>query len=408
MPAVLRHRDFRLLFAAQAASTLGDAVVVVALALYVTGRTRSAGDLGIILAAKSLPFVGLLLLGGVLADRLPRRRIIVFADSTRGALHALLALLIALGRPAVWQIATIEALYGVAQAFYQPALTGLAPATTPEDEIGSGRALMESVQNLGNLIGPLVATALVLGLGAWEAFALDALTFALSVGLTARIHGRSRGEAGGEPDSLLAELRGGFHEVRSRRWVWATISVFSLVLLALLAQWDALAPGVARDRYGSAAVFGFVESALGVGALAGALTALRWRPRRPLRTGFPMMVFWPLTALLFAVHAPVVAVCACGVAAGVAFALFVIWWETALAGHIPPRALSRVSAWDWMGSLGLMPIGYAVAGPLASALGPRGVLAAGSLLAIGLLGLGFAPRETRELPYPSSSVARSA
>src|SRR5947209_19054089 len=118
---VLRHRDFRYLFLGQAASTLGDRIVIVALALYVTQQTGSATDLGIILFAQTLPLVGLLLIGGVWADRLPRHRIMIATDASRAVLHGLLAALILLGRAAVWQIAVIEALFGAAQAFFQPA-----------------------------------------------------------------------------------------------------------------------------------------------------------------------------------------------------------------------------------------------------------------------------------------------
>jgi MFS family permease len=410
---VLRLRDFRYLFAGQAASAVGDRIVVVALALYVTQRTGSASALGIILFAQSLPLVALLLFGGVLADRLPRQLIMVGTDAARAVLHGTLALLILTGSPAVWEIAVIEALFGSAQAFFQPAYTGLIPQTVPERLIPEARALTETMANLAFVIGPAIATALVLGLGAGEAFALDAASFVFSAALLLRVRPRSRGETR-STESVLAGLRGGWREVRSRRWVWVTIAVFTGSVLCVFAQWYALAPLIARHVYGSAAVFGLLEGLGGLGALLGAVLAIVWRPRHPLFSGLVLILLWPINDGLFALHAPVAAVAATSVGMGASWGLLGIWWETALAQHIPARALSRVSAYDWMGSLALLPLGYLLAGPLADALGAQVVLGVGSLLGLVLLGLGLLPRETRKLGYPdpveepSSPVAMSA
>lgn len=412
---VLRHRDFRFLFAGQAASVIGDRIVVVALALYITQRTGSATDLGVVLFAQSLPLVTLLLFGGVWADRLPRHRIMVATDGLRALLHAGLAALILLGTARIWQLVVIEALFGAAQAFFQPAYSGLLPQTVPEELIQDARALTETMANLAFLLGPAIATGLVLGVGAGEAFALDAASFVFSAAMLLRVRPRPRGgrrrQAG-----VLAELRGGWQQVRARRWVWVTIAVFTGSILCVYAQWYALAPNIARTLYGSAGVFGLLESLAGVGAVIGAVVALRWRPRHPLFSGLLMVLSWPVNDLLFALGAPVAAVGATSLVVGFGFSLLMIWWETALAQHIPPSALSRVSAWDWMGSLALLPIGYLLAGPLADAFGARTVLGAGAVLGLALLALGVLPRETRELGYadyapeaePSSRSAISA
>src|SRR6266480_260366 len=149
---VLRHRDFRYLFLGQSASVIGDRAVVVAIALFVTLRTGSATDLGLVLAAQSLPLVLLLLFGGVWADRLQRHRIMVVTDLIRAGLHALLAALIFSGAVEIWQLVVIEAAFGAAQAFFQPAYTGLLPQTVPESMIQDARALTESMANLAFLL----------------------------------------------------------------------------------------------------------------------------------------------------------------------------------------------------------------------------------------------------------------
>jgi MFS family permease len=401
---VLRHRDFRYLFLGQAASVLGDRAVIVALALFVTLRTGSPTDLGMILGAQALTLVALLLVGGVWADRLPRHRIMIATDLVRGTLHAALAVLILTGAVRVWQIVVIEALYGAAEAFFQPAYSGLVPQTVPEPMIQDARALTETTANLAFLIGPAIATALVLGIGAGEAFALDAATFALSALLLARVRPRPRGDRR-VPGSMFHELRGGWREVRSRTWVWATIAAFTGAELCVYSQWYALAPAIARQAYGGAGVFGVLESIVGVGAVCGALVGLVWRPARPLWAGMLLVLAWPLLAVLFALEAPLALVVVLAFATGFGFTLLVIWWETALARHIPADALSRVSAWDWMGSLALLPAGFLVAGPVADALGLRVVLGVGSVLGFVMLGCALLPRATRDLESEQPSSA---
>jgi len=397
---VLRHPDFKYLFLGQAASMVGDRVVVVALALFITQRTGSPTDLGFVLGAQTVPLVALLLFGGVWADRLPRHRIMIATDLTRAALHGLLAILIFAGAVQIWQLVVIEALFGSAQAFFQPAYSGLIPQTVPESLIQDAKALTESVSNVAFLAGPALATALVLGIGAGEAFAFDAVTFIFSALLLLRVHPRPRG-APAPAGSLLHELRSGLREVRSRSWVWVTIVVFTGAVLCVYAPWYSLAPVIARDTYGGAGVFGVLESVAGLGAVIGAVLALRWRPARPLRTGLLLVFAWPLQDGMFALGAPLPAVVLGAFATGFGFSLLMIWWETALAHHIPPSAISRVSAWDWMGSLALLPVGYLVAGPLASVLGPETVLGVGSAIGLVLLAVGLTPRATRELrPTP--------
>jgi MFS family permease len=144
-------------------------------------------------------------------------------------------------------------------------------------------------------------------------------------------------------------------------------------------------------------VFGVLESVAGLGAVVGAIIGVRWKPARPLRAGMLLVLAWPVQDGVFALGAPLALVVVCAFATGFGFSLLMIWWETALARHIPAHALSRVSAWDWMGSLALLPVGYLLAGPLAATFGARTVLGVGSAIGFVLLLLALVPRSTREL-----------
>jgi MFS family permease len=392
---VFRHREFRLLLAGQTASTLGDRIVFVALALYVTD-IGSPSDVGIVLAAHALPLVAFLLIGGVWADRLPRHRVMVVTDLVRFALHAGLAALIFSGSVEIWMIAVIEALFGTAEAFFRPAYTGLIPQTVPEREIQTAKAAFSTVETAAEFAGPALATALVLGVGPGYAFAIDAATFLVSAAFLLPLRPRERG-ALGERTTVLSELREGWAEVRSRDWIWVIILAFSLALLTSFGPWQTLGATVSIEHYDTRATFGIAASAMGAGTILGALIGFRWRPRRPMRTGMLLALPWPGSFALFALGLPVAVLLPIFTVAGTCIALFGIWWETALAERVPPHVLSRVSAYDWMGSLALLPVGYVLAGPLGEQLGATEVLVGGSLLALVFLSSALTVRDVRAL-----------
>ncbi len=398
---VLGHRDFRFLWLAQSASVIGDHIVLVALALYVVSLTGSATDLGLVLAAQALPLVTLLLFGGVWADRLPRHRVMIATDLVRFALHALLAVLIFSGSVQIWELIVIEMLFGAAEAFFRPAANGLLPQTVPEPDIQQATAITTMSNNVAEFAGPALATVLVLGAGAGWAFALDAATFVVSALLLTRVHPRERGIAPAAETAARAsvwdEIREGFREVRAHAWVWATLASFCMALFCGLAPWFVLGPLVAREQYGHIGVYGVAEAALGFGTILGSLLGIGWRPRFPMRMAMLAILLWPLAAILFAAGVTLFAVVPATIIGGGGIALFDVWWLTALAERMPPEKLSRVTSYDWMVSLGLLPLGYAIAGPLAGSLGAVNVLLGGLVLAIVAFALGLLPRETRGL-----------
>jgi MFS family permease len=396
LPRLWRETDFRWLFLSQAISTTGDRLVLVALALLVTERTGSTTDLGIVVAAQTAALVTFLLVGGVWADRLPRHRIMVSTDLIRAALHALLAALIFANALAIWQLVAIEVGFGAAEAFFRPAYSGLVPQTVPEELIQEANAANGFAQTLAEFAGPALATALVLTLGTGAAFAIDAATFLLSAGLLALVRPRPRGEQPRRAP-LLAELRDGWREVRSRAWVWVTIAVFAVHLVLGFAPYVVLGPTVAADRYGDPGLWAWVAASIGLGTATGALLALRWRPRLPLRTGILATVPFGLVLLAFSLGVPLALVLPSAVVAGIGLALFGVWWETALAQRIPPEALSRVASYDWMGSFALLPPGLVLIGVLAGQLGAATVMGVAGALGALLVLAALLPRETRRL-----------
>jgi len=309
-------------------------------------------------------------------------------DLVRAGAHTLLAVLIFTGSVTVWMIVLIELLYGAAEAFFRPAYTGLVPQTVPEELVQEANAATSVINTVAEFLGPALATALVLGIGAGWAFTLDAGTFLVSAWFLLRLRPRSRGErvAGG---SLVHELRAGWTEFRARAWVWGTVAIFCLLLMVALAPYFVLGPTVAEDVYGGRAVYGLLAAAMGVGTIGGSLIGFRWRPARPLLAGMVMTLGWPAAIALFAAGAPLAVLAVVFLLSGTGIALFEVWWQTALQQRIPPHALSRVASYDWMGSLALLPLGYLLAGPIGEALGETEVLLAGGALGVLIAALGF-------------------
>jgi MFS family permease len=392
----LSSKDFRLLWLSQTASVVGDGLILVAVGLFVTRLTGDPSDVGLVLTAYSAPLVVFLLIGGVVADRLPRQLVMMTSDVFRGLLHASLAVLIATGVVAVWHMVVVGLLFGSAEAFFRPAYTGLVPQTVPEDQIQSAQALGGLSREVATFVSPALATALVLSVGGAAAFGLDALTFAVSAALLSRVHARPRGQLVA-PAGMVRELAEGWKAVRSRGWVWATIASFSLSLLVALAPFFVLGAAVAQQVYGSSSVYGLANAAWGVGTMSGALLGARWRPRRPMRAAVLAAAPWPGCISVFALGPPRAVLYGAMAMSGLGIGLFAVWWETALAQRIPPHLLSRVSAWDWMGSLALLPLGYLLAGPVGSVVGESRLMVVGGAIGVAATALALLPRSTRTL-----------
>jgi hypothetical protein len=301
------------------------------------------------------------------------------SDLVRAALHGLLAVLIATGTVQIWHMVVIGLFYGTAEAFFRPAYTGLVPQTVPERDIQPAQALGGLSSEVAEMASPALATLLVLGVGGSVAFGIDAATFLLSAALLSRIRPRDRG-ATGESGTLVQELAQGWSALKERPWALWTIVGFSVAVFTALAPFYVVGATVARQEYGSEAVFGWANAAFGVGTVSGALLAARWRPYRPMRTGLMAASPWAVAIAVYGTGLSVILAYAAMVVGGLGLGCFIVWWETALATRVPAHLLSRVSAWDWMGSLALLPLGYVISGSVARLLGSRPMLVGGGIV----------------------------
>jgi MFS family permease len=363
---VLRTREFRLLFSGQAVSVLGDRMAVVALAFAVLEIGGSTSDVGLVLAAGAFPLVATVLAGGVVADRTSRRAVMVTADLVRVASQGAMAALLIAGVAEVWMLALVAGVTGAATGFFGPASTGLLPEVVLAEQLQPANGLRASAVSTGEILGPVLGGVLVAAAGAGWAIAADAATFAISAACLSTLRLPARVAA--QPSSFVADLRQGWVAFRSRKWVWTFVAYFAIVNL-LWGAWGVLGPVVAERDLGGAAAWGTILAAVGVGALVGSLLATRVKPRRPLLLAALAdgLFVLPLASLAAANSVPLIACAAALSGAGMAVAIAV--WESTLQRHIPGESLSRVSSYDWFGSLAFYPLGLAIWGPVAALIG---------------------------------------
>jgi MFS family permease len=408
---VLRTREFRLLFSGQAISVLGDRMGVLALAFAVLEIGGSASDVGLVLAAGAFPLVATVLAGGVVADRVSRRAVMVVADLVRVASQGAMAALLIAGVAEVWMLALLAGVTGAATGFFSPASTGLLPEVVLAEQLQPANALRASAVSTGEILGPVVGGVLVAAAGAGWAIAIDAVTFAVSAACLAMLRVPKRVAA--QRSSFVADLREGWVAFRSRRWVW-TFVVYFAIGNVLWGAWSALGPIVAIRDLGGAAAWGTILAAVGVGALAGSLLAAHVKPRRPLLFAALADGLFALP-LAFLAAAPPVPLIACGaLLSGAGMALAISVWESTLQRHVPGESLSRVSSYDWFGSLAFYPLGLAVWGPVAAVIGVSvslwlafGLAVALTLALLSVPDIRHLPAAAPPVPAPPPSPAGS-
>jgi MFS family permease len=363
---VLRGREFRLLFAGQAVSGLGHQMAGIALAFAVLEVGGSASAVGLVLGAGTLALVASLLAGGVVADRTSRRAVMLGADLVRVASQGATAALLILGSPAPWLLAALAAASGAAAGFFMPAATGMLPEVVPDDQLQPANGLRATANSVGEIVGPLTAGLLVAGVGAGWAVAVDAGTFAVSAACLALLRPPQRVVS--RAASFVADLRAGWRAFVARRWVWTFVAYFG-VSTTLWGAIGVLGPVTAERDLGGAAAWGVVLGAFGVGSLVGSLLATRAAPGRPLVFVAGMEALFALPLAFLAVPTPVALLAVGAVVSGLGVTMGESVWESTLQRHIPGESLSRVSSYDWFGSFAFYPLGLAIWGPLASAVG---------------------------------------
>jgi len=428
--AALGEPEFRRLFLGQAISVVGVMFTVVALPFAVLEIGGSATDIGIVEAAYVIPLTFFLLFGGVWADRLPRQKMMLAADFGRTALQLTTAALLVTGVAQVWHLALLQIGMGLCEAFFRPSYTGLVPEVVSGPRLQQANALQGLVMSGSITLGASVAGLLVAALGAGWAIGVDGLSYLVSAWFLWRLRPDAfRGISASAPAtpgkalageeaaagevvvtggrSFFRDLVAGWREFTSHTWLWAMVAGVSVFLFAVDGPIQVLGPIVARDVYDGARTWGLTSAAMGVGQVAGGLLSLRWRPRRPLFVIAAGMGLAAFPVAFLALEAPVWMLYASLAAMGVEWGLYDPFWMTCVQREVAPEMISRVSSYDYLGSLAFYPAGLALAGPLAGAFGVPAVLWGGSGVALAVALALVAVRDVRA-PHAMGPAAEPA
>jgi len=380
--APLRHRDFRLLWSGMCVSLLGDGVFLVAMAWQVYALSNAPTALALVGIAMTVPTIVFLLLGGVVSDRVDRRRVMVLADVVRGLAVGVLALLSLTGVLELWHVAALVACYGAGTAFFSPAFDALVPDVLPAEQLAEANALDQFVRPIAlRLAGPALGGVLIDVLGVGSAFALDAASFAVSAAALLAMAPRARA-ASGPHGTVAGDIGAGLRYIRGHVWLWATFASAAVAYLLFMGPAEVLLPYLVKnDLHGSAADLGIVFAAGGIGSVGCAVVlGQRGLPRRDITF---MYVTWTLATFAVAGYGLATAVWQLMLASLAFNALETagtIVWATAKQRNVPAALLGRVSSLDWLISIGLLPLSFALTGPVSAAIGAQGTLIAAGIL----------------------------
>ena len=416
-PAVLRDEpQYRILFFGQFLSIIGDRVISIALPFAVLSLGGRVGDVAAVSVAQFLPFLVLALPAGVLADRWSRKWIVVGSDAVRFVCQATAAVLLLSRQATVLELVVVAAVYGAADAFFSPAITGLIPTTVAPGNIQSANALRGASYSLGSITGPLIAALLLAVVGPGGSFAFDAFTFLISVLFLLRLRARAAAsdlvpesrddrDRARAAEPFVTALRRGWTEVRTRPWVLAFLGGFSAYSIFVLPAIFVLGPVLMSQKFGGASSWALITAGFGVGALLGDLILLRWRPRFALRVAAFALIGASCQAVIIASGPNVWTIAALEVVAGACVTASFSLWETSIQEHIPGDALSRVSSYDYFASTGSLPLGNILAGVLSTGFGvPLALFAMGGVGIVSALGVAAIP-SVRRLPRGPSGDA---
>ena len=399
---VLTNRDFRLLLIDRLLAPMAASFSLVGVSFAVLALTRtsvhpagSTAALSYVLAAQIAPSLVFLLIGGVVADRIPPQRVIVAANLMVALGEGAFGILVLTSHPSLWLMIGLEVITGTGVAIFYPASMALLPRLVPADQLQQASALSRLTMNAATMAGAALAGLVVALFGAGWALAACGVGMLGTVPLLLSMRVGSLGAEREHAPGMVRELREGWSEFRSHTWLWATVLQFTVALAAWYGGFQVLGPAVAKAHLGGPAAWGLITAADSVGLIVGGLVSLRLTPRRPILfvalSGGAIAVA-PLS-LAMLLPLPLILLASFGL--GIAIEMMAVIWNVTMTTKIPADKLARVSAYDGLGSMMGMPVGALVAGPIAAAIGVSATQYGAALVTLLAAALVLTSREVR-------------
>ncbi|MDQ0547872.1 MFS transporter [Pantoea agglomerans] len=385
-----QHTSFRYLFFGRLFTVLGNGIAPIALAFAVLDIGGSASDLGIVVASRSLCNVLFLLVGGVVADRYSRSRVLVSSAVVAAVSQAIVAWSVLDGSATVISLTLLGALNGAAAGIALPASSALVPQVVPATDLRQANALIQLGIYGGTVMGASMGGIITSAVGPGWGLAIDALGFAVSAPLYFLIRVKSN-KAAASQGNILLDIKEGWAEFAGRSWIWSIVLQFAIINVAFNGIVEVFGPMIADASFGRAR-WGIIVAAHSVGLIAGSFLAMKWHPRRDLLIGAMLAGLCALPIFMLSQDASAALLIVGFFIAGMSLGLFGVTWAHSLQTHIPPDKLARVYAYDAMGSFIAIPFGQLVAGPLATHFGMSAVLLMSALAVVmATAGVGLVP-----------------
>jgi MFS family permease len=373
-----RSRDFRLLWSGQVVSLVGNAAFLVAIGWKTVSITGSAGSLGIVLMAEGLAMLATLLIGGALADRYERRRLMIMSDIARLGVVGALAVTDAAGQLSFPLLIAFAVGVGLGDGFFHPAFGGIVPLVVETPHLASANAMIGIARQGSFVVGPALAAVIYETTGSASVFAIDAATFAVSALLLWKARPRPL-----EPEPAEGTIKAivsGARYVASVPWLWISIALAAVVLMLVMAPYQVLLPEIVKENFGrGVGAYGLLFALQATGMVLGTVVFGQTNPRRNrVILAYGAWALNDICVILFALSHRYELAAALVFVRGALIGYGIGIWETVLMELVPTNRLSRVISLDFFGSLGLTPVGYALAAALSGPLAPSTILVAGA------------------------------
>jgi len=364
---LLRRPNFAKLFTAYLITHTGSAMAPIAIAFGVLELTGSTSTAAYVIAAPVVAQVIILLVRGAIADRTSRQHVMVCADVLSAAAQLTIATLFITGAATVPLLVALMLANGAAIAFHQPAAMGFIPQVVAAHELQPANALLGAARSSAFMVGAALAGVLVATVGAGPTLAIDGASFALAALLIASL--RVRAQEKTEQAGILEDLRLGWREFTAHQWLWTIVLQFSILVAGLEAVFGLIGPATARDVLGGPRDWGVIMACYGAGTILGGLAALRMRVERPMWVASLSVFFWAPLPLALSIPLELQWLMLAAFVHGITGQIFGVLWSTTLQTQIPSHLLSRVAAYDHLGSVVLAPLGVVAAGILYEDIG---------------------------------------
>jgi MFS family permease len=405
--SLLSYKGYRNFFISGLIFVLGASAFPIALAVTVLDNGGDASALGLILAARVAAGTLFMLVGGVWADRLPRKWIMIGADSFR-AVICLALLFVSAHELPLWAIGLLVFLMGLGDSFGAPAGSAIVPSLLPDHLLPAGNVAKGIVGKVGNIVGPGLGGLAIVSIGADWTFGIIGVSFLLATSLIFTIHEPPRQEILEDKPTFLFELKEGFKLVWEIKWIAASIAMASFQLMIIVAAETVLLPVISRREFGTDTVFALSAAAFSLGGALSAVAAIKFKTKKP---GLVAISLWGVFAmaplvLAFPINEPIVVI---GYfIAGLSIGGWEAYWITAVQREVPQDMQGRVFSIDMVGSGGLMPIGMALVGPAVVLMGERTFLLSAIVIHILICYLVLLVPGVKEMRDPRRGPAASS